>query len=246
VGSNANPTSSRQDGNGGTGAAQDAAAFFTILAVLIYPVGLLIFAVQFWTAYASPLTISLYAAALAPTSIVAFKVVHSLFWYFGAFFCALIVRSLKTGASFAGVEDWRGKGGLLIFVILTPLTTPTPVISSALGPTHIYTWRGLVLYGLFVIFVLLAGYRSVDLLPEVDGMSWRSRLLRQVPIYLLTILAATCVAGAQDPALPSVHLGKDQREVSLLSHTQGYWYVFDESGNLSAVPGDEAGTVKVR
>jgi hypothetical protein len=93
VGSNANPTLSEQNGNGGTGTAQDAAAYFTILTVLIYPVGLLIFAVQFWTAYASPLTISLYAAALAPASIVAFKVVHSLFWYFGAFFCALIVTA---------------------------------------------------------------------------------------------------------------------------------------------------------
>jgi hypothetical protein len=156
------------------------------------------------------------------------------------------VRSLKTGTSFAGVEDWWAKSGLLIFVILTPLTTPTPFISSALRPTHIYTWRGLLLYGIFVIFVLWAGYRSVDPSTEVDGMSWRSRLLRQVPTYLLTILAATCVAGAQDPALPSIQLGKDQREVSLLSHTQGYWYVFDESGNLSAVPGDEAGTVKFR
>ena len=118
--------------------AQDAATFFTVLAILAYPAGLLIFTAQLWTAYAYPLTASLYAAVLAPTAVAAFKVVHSVFWYFGAFFCVKIVRSLRVGSPMVAGSK-LATIGLLIVVILTPLTTPTPYISAALGTTYIYT-----------------------------------------------------------------------------------------------------------
>lgn len=99
----------------------------------------------------------------------------------------------------------------------------------------------MVLYGLFLVFVFIAGYVSRSVRDESEW--WTSRL-KQLPAYLFTILAATCVSGAQDPALPSIQLGDEQREVSLLSHIQGYWYVFDGQGDLSAIPDDEAGKVR--
>jgi hypothetical protein len=134
---------------------------------------------------------------------------------------------------------------IIVFAVLVvPLSAGTPIVISITGPTDLLTQRGLILYGLFVLLVGIGGFGGAVWVEEIAGATgWWTRYVAFVPVYLAAIFAAIALAGAQGSSLPRVELGTEQRtEVLLLSHSQGYWYVFDE-GKLSAIPDDKTGSV---
>jgi hypothetical protein len=141
-------------------------------------------------------------------------------------------------------ELWRPITIIIFAVLVVPLGSGTPIVISITGPSDLFTLRGLILYSLFVLLVGIGGFGGAVWGEEITGeKGWWTRFVAFVPVYLAAIFAAIVLAGAQGSSLPRVELGREQsREVLLLSHSQGYWYVFDE-GRLSAIPDDKTGSV---
>jgi len=139
---------------------------------------------------------------------------------------------------------WRTITIIIFAVLVVPLGSGTPIVISITGPTDLFTPRGLILYSVFMLFVVIGGFGKAVWVEEITReKGWWTRFVAFVPVYLAAIFAAIVLAGAQGSSLPRVELGREQsKEVLLLSHSQGYWYVFDE-GRLSAIPDDKTGSV---
>jgi hypothetical protein len=247
--------------NGGAGNGQDedgapsnpevAAGYITALVVLVYPIGLLTFAAQLWTSYGYAPSTSYFAASLAPTAVGAARVAHSLLWFLVAI-VAVITILRNRGDLLASLhgdrtklrELWLTITIIVFAVLVVPLGSGTPIVISITGPTDLFTLRGLMLYGVFVLLVGIGGFGGDVWIEEMTRENgWLTRFGAFVPVYLAAIFAAIVLAGAQGSSLPRVELGREQsREVLVLSHSQGYWYVFDE-GKLSAIPDAKTGSV---
>jgi hypothetical protein len=253
----------RQDEDGGPSFAEVAAGYITALVVLVYPIGLLTFAAQLWTSYGYAPNTSYFAASLAPTAVGAARVAHSFLWFLVAIVAVITIfrnleipRNLRNARSLRGLlaaprEDrpklkqrWRTITIIVFTALIVPLSSGTSIVISITGPTDLFTQRGLILYGTFVILVGIGGFGGAVWREEITReKGWWTRFVAFVPVYLAAIFAAIVLAGAQGSSLPRVELGREQsREVLLLSHSQGYWYVFDE-GRLSAIPDDKTGSV---
>ena len=256
----------RQNEDGGLSITELAAGYITALVALVYSTGLLTFAAQLWASYGYAPSTSYFAASLAPTAVGAAKVLHSLLWFLVAIVAVTtILKNLEIstnarnlghtrrlrGLSAAAREGrrrlkhrWRTITIIVFTVLVVPLSVGTPVVISLTGPTDLFTRRGLILYSLFVILVGIGGIGGAVWAEEVAREErWWARFVAFVPVYLAAIFAAIALAGAQGSSLPRVELGREQRaEYLLLSHSQGYWYVFDE-GKLSAIPDDKTGSV---
>lgn len=256
----------QRDEDGGPSIAEVAAGYITALVVLVYPIGLLTFAAQLWTTFGYAPNTSYVAASLAPTAVGAARVGHSFLWFLVAIVAVTTIlrnlefpRNLRNARSLRGLlaalrgdppnrprlkQRWRTITIIVFTVLIVPLSSGTPIVNSITGPTDLFTQRGLILYGTFVSLVGIGGFGGAVWREEITRKKgWWTRFVAFVPVYLAAIFAAIVLAGAQGSSLPRVELGREQsREVLLLSHSQGYWYVFDE-GRLSAIPDDKTGSV---
>jgi hypothetical protein len=236
-------------GGGGASITEVAAGYITALVVLVYPTGLLTFAAQIWTSYGYAPSTSFFAASLAPTAVVAAKVAHSLVWFAVALVAVGIILGKRSGALSGGRYQLPQRLRtttiiVAIAVLAVPLSAGTPIATSIFGHTDLFTQRGLILYGVFVVFVGIGGFVGAVWVDEFAGAMGWARFVAFVPVYLATLLAAIVLAGAQGSSLPRVRLGREQAtDVRLLSHSQGYWYVFDKQGKLLAIPDDKTGSI---
>lgn len=101
-------------------------------------------------------------------------------------------------------------------------------------------WLTNIITGMLVGYVFLSSWRR--------GHRMWSLVITSLLVYLGLTLVGTVRADVTSPPLPSVTFpasGIDSKRIlKLLSHTDGYWYVLDESnGNVVAIPDNEAGTV---
>jgi hypothetical protein len=77
-------------------------------------------------------------------------------------------------------------------------------------------------------------------------MQRRPRLFGFVVMFCSALLAAFMLTIVNKPPLPTVKInGKQSEEGKLLTHTDGYWYVFDGENELIAIPDSEVDTVRV-
>ncbi len=80
--------------------------------------------------------------------------------------------------------------------------------------------------------------------PRIRSRRWFFRGL--VCTYATLIISTFLLAGDEKPALPYATTEFEEvKEGLLVAHSDGYWYLFDEEGQLRAVPDDEAGAIQV-
>ena len=81
-------------------------------------------------------------------------------------------------------------------------------------------------------------------LPKIGDR--RTLLASVIGGLTVAFIAAFVLSALRAPPLPNVQMtGKEELQGVLLTHTDGLWYVFDQKGNLMAVPDDQAGVVQV-
>ena len=193
-------------------------------------------------------------ASLVPTPVAIAKVVSFLFWSSGAVtvgtFLAVLI-AIRRGAldmvttDASGNEEVASKRratGLLGLLLSLVITAPPSIV-------FFDSWRKWALYGAYVALTCAGGIWAGRLWPRSRSSDPESLLtsspVTYIPVYLLAILAGVLLAGTQNPALPLVEFGTEERAKGhLLSHTGGYWFVFDPEDNLSAIPDDEVGKVQ--
>jgi hypothetical protein len=109
------------------------------------------------------------------------------------------------------------------------------------------SWRTWALYITFVIFCCIGGVAAGLLArlwrPEEPFFSSNWKALAVA--YAFGILAGIALTATSSPSLPLVAFeAAEEKEGRLLSHKEGYWYVFDAQGTLRAVSDDDAGDVR--
>jgi hypothetical protein len=114
---------------------------------------------------------------------------------------------------------------------------------SVVRPEYIFSLRGLVLWVGFVLLACVGGVIGGRLHQEA-ATRWQ-HIAAAIMIYAFAAVAGVLLAGTEGPSLPQVEMGSSgQAEARLLSHGDGYWYIFTKEGGLSAVPDSEAGCVR--
>ena len=229
--------------SGGISAARTAevvGGYLASVVVLLYPIGLLSLTLQLWVAYEYPILDSLYAAALAPVPTAMAQIFYSLYWFLSSYILAEYVSGLLWQKSATPLLPMI-RGERLQSIILVVLIAIAPPI--VIRPEYILTLKGVTLWVGFVLSALAGGIIG-GLLHRDAGARW-PRLAANLAVYLFAILGAVLLTGTEGPHLPLVELGGEEcTEARLLSHSNGYWYVFDPEDGLSAVPDDEAGRVQ--
>src|SRR5215216_1498529 len=157
----------QQDKDGGPSITEVAAGYITALVILVYPIGLLTFAAQLWTSYGYAPSTSYFAASLAPTAVGAAKVANSLLWFLVTIVAVLTIRrnrrdlltSLHLHRGRTKLRElWRTITIIIFAVLVVPLGSGTPIVISITGPTDLFTPRGLILYSVFMLFVVIGGF----------------------------------------------------------------------------------------
>jgi hypothetical protein len=247
-----------------------AVGYLTIIGFLFYPIGILVFSLQIWNAYPYGLSDVFFAASLIPIPVIAGEILDFLLWAFLAMGAAqgivLVVAmprwrqdEVSTIAAEASslpeadrerVLNWQARQdrhykyqrlGLLGSAFLT-LSAPV-----ALQLILFHSWRTWALYIAFVIFSCIGGV-AAGLLARLLGQGepffssdWKALAVA----YAFGILAGIALAATSSPSLPLVAFeSAEEKEGRLLSHKEGYWYVFDAQGTLRAVSDDDAGDVR--
>lgn len=164
------------------------------------------------------------------------QIFYSLYWFGASYLAADFVSGLvreKGDPSLMPV--FPGEPVQSILAVLLIATAPFLV----LNPEYIFSLRGGALWAGFVLSALAGGILG-GLLHRGAEARWQ-RLAANLAVYLFAILGAVLLTGAEGPHLPLIELEcGGSTEARLLSHSDGYWYVFDPEGRLSAVPDDEA------
>jgi hypothetical protein len=233
----------QRDEDGRPSIAEVAAGYITALVVLVYPIGLLTFAAQLWTTFGYAPNTSYFAASLAPTAVGAARVGHSFLWFLVAIVAVITIlrnleipRNLRNARSLRGLlaalrgdppnrpklkQWWRTITIIVFTVLIVPLSSGTPIVISTTGPTDLFTQRGLILYGTFVILVGISGFggvvwgeeitrkkRMVDALRCVCASLSRRHIRGYCPSRGTRFFIATCGAGkgAKQRGTPSLSL----------------------------------------
>ena len=246
--------------------AEVAVGYLTVVAILVYPIGLIALALQIWNSYAYGLFDALFVVSFAPVTLAAGKIFDFFTW--------AVIAAGSAGAISWYISARRGKWSLRVpdealssmteerrerwrrveeqHEKFTRLIGPLILLSAflslsapfALSLIFFQSWRTWVLYIAFVVFSCAGGVASGLLIPHLgegnSGPFWRASGVA----YAFAILAGVSLAGTASPALPLVEFEASALEAHLLGRTEGYWYVFDEQGTLVAVPNDDAGGIR--
>jgi hypothetical protein len=247
-----------------------AVGYLTIIGFLFYPIGILVFSLQIWNAYPYGLSDAFFAASLIPIPVVAGEILDFLLWAFlamgaaqGIVFGVAMPRWRQDEVSTIAAEasslpeadrervlnwqarqEWHFKYFRWGFFGSAFLTLSAPV---ALQLITFDSWRTWALYIAFVIFSCIGGV-AAGLLPRLWGRGepfFSSDWKVLAVAYAFGILAGIALAATSSPSLPLVAFeSAEEKEGRLLSHKEGYWYVFDAQGTLRAVSDDDAGDVR--
>lgn len=229
---------------------QTVLAFVGVVIILVYPIGFASFWIQLWRYYDLDLSTALYAASTVPSTVLAGNLVNILKSLVLSGGIALTVFMFTPSYYMQFRSALSRKERVIIFVGLVGLFLLLAL--EALSWGFIFTIRSLsdvLWYALFLVFAfgggMLGGYLGYLALRERS--SW-GLIRAQALVYLAAVVGALVLSGLQIPALPTVEFNseghKEGEILSLLSHSDGYWYVIDRQGNLSAVPGDGTGSVR--
>jgi hypothetical protein len=241
-----------------------AVGYLTVVAILVYPIGLIALALQIWNAYAYGLFDALFVVSFAPVTLAAGKIFDFFMWSIiavGSVGEIGLYIVMRREGGFLRIPDqalrsmteerrtqWRSseerfekylRRSLLLSAVLS-LSAPFVL---ALIPFQ--SWRTWVLYIAFVVLCFAGGVAGGFLTTqhfreENSGSLWRANGVS----YAFAILAGISLTGTVSPALPLVELDSSTLEAHLLGRTEGYWYVFDGQGTLVAVPNNEAGSIR--
>jgi hypothetical protein len=249
-----------------------AVGYLTIIGFLFYPIGMLVFSLQIWNAYPYGLSDAFFAASLIPIPVAAGITLGFLLWALIAMTVAQeiglaiamprwrqnYVSTIATKASslpeadrervlnWQDRQEWHFKYFRWGFLGSAFLTLSAPV---ALQLILFDSWRTWALYIAFVIFCCIGGVAAGLLarlrVQEESFIAFSSIWKALAVAYAFGILAGIALTGTSSPSLPLVAFeSAEQKEGHLLSHKEGYWYVFDTQGTLRAVSDDAAGDVR--
>jgi hypothetical protein len=247
-----------------------AVGYLTIIGFLFYPIGVLVFSLQIWNVYPYGLSDAFFATSLIPLPVVAGKILDFLLWALMAMFVAQTIgfvvvmprwredftstiATVTSSLSEADRErilsrqarqDRSYKYLRLSFLGSAFLTLTAPY---ALHLILFNSWRTWALYIAFVTFSCIGGV-AAGLLARLLGQGeplFSSEWKALAVAYAFGILAGIALAATSSPSLPLVAFESAEKiEGRLLSHKEGYWYVFDAQGTLRAVSDADAGDVK--
>ena len=148
------------------------------------------------------------------------------------------------------------RGSVLISISLSILMMASMPVSVGLlgfGLFSVDSSLDVLAYIGFLVFAIAGGVISAYLLkgwrPNENSLwgTFRGFAFRTILITLIGgTLAAVCLSMLQDVSLPTAKFDFAPKEdFNLLSHTAGYWYVFDSENNFLTVPDSRAGTVQI-
>lgn len=241
--------------------AEIAVGYLTVVAILVYPIGLISLSLQLWNAYRYGLSDAFFVISVAPTTIAASKIFDFITW--GLIAIGLVEQIawlisghksrdslIETLSSMPGEDSeelikmaHKGHKSMrwsYIFSVVLVLTAPV-----ALHMIFIESWRTVALYLAFVVFCLVGGVAG-GILTLLFGerpyyRSWKSTGVA----FAFAILAGISLTGTSNPGLPSVSFETGRtKEGYLLGYSSGYWYVFDRQDTLLAIPDDNTGNVR--
>lgn len=136
--------------------------------------------------------------------------------------------------------------GWMIWIIVTGEKTKEPFAPSNLVEAGISTLAFVIsiVGGLASGTMLNRGLQFAEgnYLPKVVSVS---NIVRGVTVSCVAVIIAAFLNSAvREPPLPTVKFSKSSiAEGALLTHSEGFWYVFDSKGQLQAIPDDKAGSV---
>lgn len=243
------------------------ATYLGTLALIAYPLGFATFWVQVWREYTHDAATALYGASLVSASIVvakSFAVLASAFLIIGGTSCMVTV-----GVSWYRLGTWVSEkmpeelvGIRLARLILVSkrgraLYLLSALLLAAMAPYTIW-WFPLELENgvdifYYVCAVLVAGggaaVGSNLLFQDIEELQDNHTIYGQaMPLMAASALVASLFLVPLMPSnLPRVRFSEGAvEEATLISHSEGYWYVVNtpETGVL-ALPDDAVGTATI-
>jgi hypothetical protein len=244
-------------------------AALAAVAVLIYILGLIALGVPIYNLYTHDMSITWHAMSLAPRTTVAGLGVQRLFtvpaWVFAyitvsILLAQLLVVLLRLKGNAVNIVGWALS---LVFTVLLNSIFVWWKLSSGIllsdtyfssnGLTSIISWGALIVYalGAFTVGIELIGqvyYRSGSYLP---GLHDAKKALRALAVWFgILFLAGLMQAAIAQPPLPKVEVNAARGEATtkgvLLTHVDGYWYVFgSRSHALIAIPDREVDEIRI-
>lgn len=241
--------------------AEIAVGYLTVVAVLVYPIGLVSLCLQIWNAYRYGLSDAFFVMSVAPTTLAASKIYDFIMWgllaigiveqiawlIFGrrahdSFIEILSSMPGEGSEKFIGMANRSYKFTRLSMILGAFVGLTAPV---GLSLIFIESWRTVALYCAYVIFCCvggaIGGILTLLFAERPYYRSWKST----GAAYAFAILAGISLTGTSSPGLPSVQFETGETKAGdLLGHSSGYWYVFDRQDTLLAIPDDDTGDVR--
>jgi hypothetical protein len=209
------------------------------LAALTYVLGLLVLWVPIARTYTGDLTTAWHAVALVPRPVVAGLGVGQLLpapTLTLAAFAAFVLGLAYVGL--LGHRRWGERAvkwivGIYAVVIMIVVVVFVELVNSRA------TYPLLAALAATIAFGLIRGF--------VRGLSHERYWWVGLAVFITVLYVGSAVNVAfSAPPLPPVEISATtETKGRLLAHTEGFWYVFNQEGDLIAIPDGEVKTVRV-
>lgn len=236
-------------------------ALLAVAAIGVYIVGLFALLFPISRTFTGDFTTAWYAVSLVPRTIVAGQGVRQVLAY--PAISVLVLTAFFLLVAFLRVRLRRSATGVTFVLALIVLVAVTAylawIVFTAEPSESVYSRSNLVeagisTFGLLVVIVggfwggllLSRGIEFVEghYLPHIPNPKY---LVRGLAVLMVAVLImASLSAAIKDPPLPEVSLtGASITSGTLVTHSEDFWFVFDQDGTLQAIPDSKAGTVRV-
>jgi hypothetical protein len=209
------------------------------LAALTYVLGLLVLWVPIARTYTGDLTTAWHAVSLVPRPVVAGLGVGQLLpvptlTLVG--YAAVVLMFASVG--WYAVDRWGERAvWWIVGIFAVVVVAVAGVFTELVGSRGAYPFLGAVAASIAFSFIRRF----------IPGLS-HERYQWVVLVVFITVLyvgSAVNVAFSAPPLPPVEISATTKTKGTLLTHTDGFWYVFNREGDLIAVPDDEVKTVRV-
>ena len=236
-------------------------ALLAVAAIGVYIVGLFALFFPISRTFTGDFTTAWYVVSLVPRTMVAGQGVRQVLAYPALSVFVITVIYLSVGFLKKKLRVNPLVAAFVVFVVIaiSSLAYLVWVVFTAEPSEPVYsrsnlTEAGISIFGFLVVLVgdFLAGgliYQGIEFveghyLPRLTNSQY---LLRGLAVQIVAaFIMASLNAVIKDPPLPKVSLtGASITNGALITHSEGFWYVFDREGTLQAIPDNEAGTVRV-
>jgi hypothetical protein len=247
-----------------------ASTALAVVAILIYILGLIALGVPIYRLYTHDISITWHAMSLAPRTTVAGLGVQRLFtvpaWVFAYITASILAAQLVVALlrlkdnTLVQIVGWTLAfvftlllNGLFVWSKLSSGMPLSDTYFSSNWLVFIMVWGALIVYslGAFTVgieLIVQVYFRSGSYLPRLQDTK---KALHALAVWFgILFLAGLMQAAIAQPPLPYVEINgatdKSPTRGTLLTHVDGYWYVFvAKTHALKAVPDREADEIEV-